>query len=316
MHQHHAQSPHASRAAAPLPPSIAAPASARAGQAREDQGLHRRRRQGGVLLPAADHRRAARLLQGRRPGRRDLRLRRRRARAAGAWWAARPTSCSGAYEHTINLQAKNQYHPVLRAAGPRAADRDGRVDQGHARLHAASPTCAARRSACPRRARRPTWWPTWCCRARGLKASDVSFVGVGTSAGALAALRSGPDRRHEQHRPGDDHAGAEGRREDHQRHAHAQGHAGGVRRPDAGGLPLRADASSCRSNPNTCQALANAIVHGLKWLQTAGPSDIIKTVPEGLPARRPRAVPGVLQQGARGDRRSTACCRTRAPGPR
>jgi NitT/TauT family transport system substrate-binding protein len=35
-----------------------------------------------------------------------------------------------------------------------------------------------------------------------------------------------------------------------------------------------------RNHPNTCQALANAIVHGLKWLQTAGPSDIIKTVPE------------------------------------
>ena len=26
--------------------------------------------------------------------------------------------------------------------------------------------------------------------------------------------------------------------------------------------------------------MVNAIVHGLKWLQTAGPSDIIKTVPE------------------------------------
>ena len=35
-----------------------------------------------------------------------------------------------------------------------------------------------------------------------------------------------------------------------------------------------------RRNPNTCQALANALVHGLKWLQTAGPGDIIKTVPE------------------------------------
>jgi NitT/TauT family transport system substrate-binding protein len=35
-----------------------------------------------------------------------------------------------------------------------------------------------------------------------------------------------------------------------------------------------------KSNPNTCQALANAVVRGLKWLQTAGPSDIIKTVPE------------------------------------
>ncbi len=32
--------------------------------------------------------------------------------------------------------------------------------------------------------------------------------------------------------------------------------------------------------PKACQALADALVHGLKWLQTAGPSDIIKTVPE------------------------------------
>jgi NitT/TauT family transport system substrate-binding protein len=35
-----------------------------------------------------------------------------------------------------------------------------------------------------------------------------------------------------------------------------------------------------QKHPNTCQALSNAIVHGLKWLQTAGPGDIIKTVPE------------------------------------
>ena len=33
-------------------------------------------------------------------------------------------------------------------------------------------------------------------------------------------------------------------------------------------------------NANTCQALAYAIVRSLKWLQTAGPRDIIKTVPD------------------------------------
>jgi NitT/TauT family transport system substrate-binding protein len=43
---------------------------------------------------------------------------------------------------------------------------------------------------------------------------------------------------------------------------------------------LYAHTEFVQRNPNTCQALANAIVHGLKWLQTAGPSDIIKTVPE------------------------------------
>ncbi|MGY8903361.1 MAG: ABC transporter substrate-binding protein [Burkholderiales bacterium] len=35
-----------------------------------------------------------------------------------------------------------------------------------------------------------------------------------------------------------------------------------------------------QNHPNTCQALANGIVRSLKWLQTAGPSDLIKAVPE------------------------------------
>jgi NitT/TauT family transport system substrate-binding protein len=43
---------------------------------------------------------------------------------------------------------------------------------------------------------------------------------------------------------------------------------------------LYAPAEFLQKNPNTAQALTNAIVHALKWLQTAGPSDIIKTVPE------------------------------------
>lgn len=34
------------------------------------------------------------------------------------------------------------------------------------------------------------------------------------------------------------------------------------------------------AQPKSIQAMADAIVHALKWLRTAGPSDIIKTVPE------------------------------------
>lgn len=43
---------------------------------------------------------------------------------------------------------------------------------------------------------------------------------------------------------------------------------------------LIAPADFIGNHPELCQALANAMVHALKWLQTAGPSDIIKTVPE------------------------------------
>jgi NitT/TauT family transport system substrate-binding protein len=41
-----------------------------------------------------------------------------------------------------------------------------------------------------------------------------------------------------------------------------------------------APAQAVQNHVNTMQALANAVVHALKWLQTAGPSDLIKAVPE------------------------------------
>ena len=43
---------------------------------------------------------------------------------------------------------------------------------------------------------------------------------------------------------------------------------------------LYASIDFIQKNRNTVQALTSAMAHGLKWLQTAGPSDIIKTVPE------------------------------------
>ena len=54
---------------------------------------------------------------------------------------------------------------------------------------------------------------------------------------------------------------------------------------DVFGGPLPAGCVSAPSefvaeNPRQCQAIADGIVHALKWLQTAGPSDLNKTVPE------------------------------------
>lgn len=43
---------------------------------------------------------------------------------------------------------------------------------------------------------------------------------------------------------------------------------------------LYAPAEYLVKNPNTVQAMTNAVVHALKWLQTAGPSDLIKAVPD------------------------------------
>ncbi|MEO7937161.1 MAG: ABC transporter substrate-binding protein [Burkholderiaceae bacterium] len=43
---------------------------------------------------------------------------------------------------------------------------------------------------------------------------------------------------------------------------------------------LFASAQAVQNQANTLQALTNAVVRALKWLQTAGPSDLIKVVPE------------------------------------
>jgi NitT/TauT family transport system substrate-binding protein len=113
----------------------------------------------------------------------------------------------------------------------------------------------------------------------GLKAGDVSFIGVGTSAGALTALRTGQVDAMCNIDPvmtmleqkGDVRIVFDTRT------------LKGTREVFGGSMPagcLYSPQEFIQKNPATTQALTNAIVHALKWLQTAGPSDIIKTVPE------------------------------------
>lgn len=45
---------------------------------------------------------------------------------------------------------------------------------------------------------------------------------------------------------------------------------------------LMVSASYLAAHPGECQAMVNAMVRALKWLQTAGPSDINRTVPESF----------------------------------
>ena len=57
----------------------------------------------------------------------------------------------------------------------------------------------------------------------------------------------------------------------------------GTRAVFGGPMPaacLYAATEFVQKNQNICQAVTHAIVHALKWLQTAGPGDILKTVPE------------------------------------
>lgn len=186
--------------------------------------------------------------------------------------------CSGAFEHTINLQAKNQFFQsfVLQGRAPQIAmgvstknlpSYGSIADLKGKKIGVSAPGSSTNMVA------------NLVLSRGGLKAADVSFIGVGVAAGALTALRSGQIDAISNTDPvmtmleqkGDVKIISDTRT------------LKGTQEVFGGPMPaacLYAPAEFVQKNPNTCQALANAIVHGLKWLQTAGPGDIIKTVPE------------------------------------
>ncbi|MBK0393573.1 ABC transporter substrate-binding protein [Ramlibacter algicola] len=185
---------------------------------------------------------------------------------------------SGAYEHTINMQSKNQFIQsfVLMGRAPQIAmgvstkalpHYKSLADLRGKKIGVSAPGSSTNMVA------------NLVLTRAGIKSGDVSYVGVGTAAGALTALRSGQIDAMSNTDPvmtmleqrGDVKIISDTRT------------LKGTQEVFGGPMPaacLYTNADFVKQNPNTCQALANAIVRGLKWLQTAGPSDIIKTVPE------------------------------------
>ncbi len=185
---------------------------------------------------------------------------------------------SGAYEHTINLQSKNQLFQsfVLQGRAPQIAigvstkampGYKGVADLRGKKIGVTAPGSSTNMVA------------NLVLSRAGVKASEVSFIGVGTSAGALAALRSGQIDAMSNIDPVMTmlEQKAEVKIISDTRTLKGTAEVFGGPMPAA---CLYAPLEFVQKHPNTCQAMANAIVHSLKWLQTAGPSDIIKTVPE------------------------------------
>ena len=186
---------------------------------------------------------------------------------------------SGAYEHTIHLQSRNHLYQsfVLLGRAPQiamgvsvravphyrsVADLRGR------KIGVSSPGSSTNMVA------------NLVLTRAGLKTSDVDFVGVGTSSEALIALRTGQIDAMSNTDP----VMTMLERQSEVKIISDTRTLKGTLDVFGGPMPAACfytHGEFVQKNPNTCQALANAIVHALKWLQTAGPSDIIKTVPEG-----------------------------------
>ena len=186
--------------------------------------------------------------------------------------------CSGAFEHTINLQSRNQLFQafVLQGRAPQIAFGVSFKTLPHYKSIA---DLRGRKIGVSAPGSSTNMIANLVLSRGGLNAGDVSFVGVGTSYGALDALRSGQIDALSSIDPvmtmleqkGDVRIISDTRT------------LKGTAEVFGGPMPaacLYAPMDFIRKNPHTCQALAHAIVRGLKWLQTAGPGDIIKTVPE------------------------------------
>ncbi len=200
------------------------------------------------------------------------------ARALQAVVGGSADVCSGAYEHTINLQAKNQFFQafVLEGRAPQIAVG---VSTKNVPAYKSIADLKGKKIGVSAPGSSTNMVANLVLSRGGLKASDVSYIGVGVAAGALTALRSGQIDAISNTDPvmtmleqkGDVKIISDTRT------------LKGTQDVFGGPMPaacLYAPAEFVQKHPNTCQALANAIVHGLKWLQTAGPGDIIKTVPE------------------------------------
>ena len=185
---------------------------------------------------------------------------------------------SGAFEHTIGLQAKGQRYQefVLQGRAPQIV------------LVVSNKTMPGFKSVADLKGKKigvtapgssTNMMANFVLAKAGLKPSDVSFIGVGASAGAVAAMRSGQI---------DAMANLDPvismlTQKNEVRIASDTRTLKDTQTVFGGNMPsgcLYASAAFIQQNPNTTQALTNAMVRSLKWLQKAGPSDIVKTVPE------------------------------------
>lgn len=200
------------------------------------------------------------------------------ARATQALLAGTADVASCAYEHIISLQARNQPLQafVLQGRAPQAAFG---VSNRSLPFYQSVADLKGRRIGVPGVEPLSNLLPSLVLSRAGLKPTDVSFVDVGTTQTALAALRSGQIDAMSHTDPvmtmleqkGDVKIISDTRT------------LKGTMDVYGGPMPaacLQAPPDFIRRNPATCQALAYGLVHALKWLQTAGPGDIIKTVPE------------------------------------
>jgi NitT/TauT family transport system substrate-binding protein len=185
---------------------------------------------------------------------------------------------SGAFEHTINMQAKGQPMRafVLQGLAPQIVLGVNPKTMPHFKSIA---DLKGKKIGVTAPGSSTNVLVNFVLAKAGLKPSDVSIIGVGAANGAVAAMRSGQIDAISNldpvitllQRSGDLKIVSDTRIV-----SEAEKVFGG---PMPAGC-LYAPQPFLDKNPNTAQALTNALVRANKWIQAAGGGDIIKVVPE------------------------------------
>ncbi len=185
---------------------------------------------------------------------------------------------SGAYEHTINLQSKKQIFQafVLQGRAPqlalgiataRAAAYKSPKDLKGLKIGVSAPGSST------------NMLVTHMLSKDKLKGTDVAIVGVGTGAGAVAAMKGGQIDAISNVDPLMTMLEQDGAVRIIADTRTIKGTIDVFGGPMPAGS-LYAPIEFIQKNPNTVQALTNAIVRADKWIARASPQDILRTVPE------------------------------------
>ncbi|MDD5002148.1 ABC transporter substrate-binding protein [Rhodoferax sp.] len=185
---------------------------------------------------------------------------------------------SGAFEHTINMQFKGQHMRafVLQGAAPQIVLGINPKTMPHFKTIA---DLKGKKIGVSAPGSSTNVMVNFALAKVGLKPTDVSIIGVGTGNGAVAAMRSGQIDAMSNldpvitllQRSGDLRIVSDTRQV-----AESEKVFGG---PMPAGC-LYAPQAFLDKHPATAQALTNAMVRALKWVQAAGAADIIKAVPD------------------------------------
>jgi sulfonate transport system substrate-binding protein len=186
---------------------------------------------------------------------------------------------TGAYEHTIRMQTKGQDIEAVielgRLPGMVLAVRDDLKDKVKTpgdlkgmKIGVTSPGSSTNNFA------------NYLLAKDGVTPEDVSFIAVGSGGTAIAAIQNKEIDAVVNLDPAISTLSRDGHIAILADSRTPEGTAAIFGTDDVPAAVLYTTAKFAESNPNTTQALVNALYKALKWLETASPEDVVATVPE------------------------------------